>query len=1182
MEDTVNIPNIQSITVSRLRSFVSRHRWLFIIVLGVILAKPGIAFAEYCWIYVETLTAKNPTPWECDYTPPSGSPSSDPSAQNIIDEHANWHCVNGHLGEAPGLGTGPGPFDLTYGQRFLGIHKQMINDFDQWRDDYTTLNRIETWDPNPWAATDPRYNPMPWGIPGSGVSAADAGAIAGGTCLDGTGRSGNGVDPATYTRCPGCNVLFARFRVPPVGTLDTFSSADELGIQLDFGSGWHGTFHAGVANAVDSGGNSCADINPPATSPRDAMFWRAHDALDEVHAAWLRLQPTDVVIALDRSGSMSQPSEADSSVTKMDAAKSAAALFADLIEDEQGHTTGVVSYSSTASVPPDLGLTAADSTLMTTVQSAMGGISASGATSIGDGLIKAQDELISNGTNSRKAILLLTDGKENTPPCLDGTGSGCIGPVNDIASDAFGDTHICAIGFGVDDSTLDSIILRDLSERQGGIYTSGGGSLNLAKFFVDCFADIFDESITIDPIENLGPEQDASDPIRIPVNFATKVTFVLAWEQVADPLQLSITTPSGEIVDLTNEAIESSFGPTWHIVRIPLPYKSEGSGDWEARAVRQHPPKATSLVVLQAASYTPEGLTVVALGPDESVVDQITIPGDSSVHKIELIGEEIAAVVVTGGGFESVIVEACVGSEKEAPEPLRCVDFQTFEDGEVPGRSFELDGFSFNALGGDEPFVNDIATGVHGLQFDPMGIRIDLPAIGFQRYFIDILTSGAGRLQPTNLRFQHYTGEPLFPVARVTAPYRPMDEFDQVEAKVTVIRPLVGSGNLLAEFGLGQEAEIAGDIIDPRSARLKQIQEEADTPLIPTITETFSLNDEGMNGDRYANNNYWSTQLMDLATVEGVYHFHFEFVFMEGGETIQQETSHSIYVEVKIDPDATRADVLPLDPGADGRNRTQFVFTPMDKLGNLLGPGRADLFELSVNGDARIESEVEDDGRGTYSVVVSWTEEGPIPTLILSQNGTPRQTVDLPTGEIERGLPDIHTHFPSSGIQDPLDFPQLTVKRDASNRTPVPGEEVTMTIVPENFSAFFYAVEEDIGELVYTGSHTAQGNPEGTTFAMTNPVKFTYTVKVPVTAKPGERFVINGEAWDNFQGINRVVIEETELVVPRQAEPGVGCSPSIAAIGRPLALGDLLGMALPLLATVAFARVTSWRSKKRP
>jgi hypothetical protein len=59
----------------------------------------------------------------------------------------------------------------------------------------------------------------------------------------------------------------------------------------------------------------------------------------------------------------------------------------------------------------------------------------------------------------------------------------------------------------------------------------------------------------------------------------------------------------------------------------------------------------------------------------------------------------------------------------------QCVDFQGFQDNAKPGQMFNLGGFQFTALGPNDLFVNDATTNVHGLQFDPDGIQIDLPSL---------------------------------------------------------------------------------------------------------------------------------------------------------------------------------------------------------------------------------------------------------------------------------------------------------------------------------------------------------------------------------------------------------------------------------------------------------------------
>ena len=181
------------------------------------------------------------------------------------------------------------------------------------------------------------------------------------------------------------------------------------------------------------------------------------------------------MIVLDRSGSMTGASSSGSPIAKMDAAKSAAEMFTELVENGQGHNVGLVSFSTTATSPPDLALTPANAALAA-VQAALAGVNASGATAIGDGLLEAHNHLTTQGNNERQAILLLTDGKENRPPCLDGTGNGCNGAGADIATGAFDQTQICAVGFGDASTSLDEIVLRDLLNSKAAFSSPAPGN----------------------------------------------------------------------------------------------------------------------------------------------------------------------------------------------------------------------------------------------------------------------------------------------------------------------------------------------------------------------------------------------------------------------------------------------------------------------------------------------------------------------------------------------------------------------------------------------------------------------------------------------------------------------------------------------------------------------------------
>ena len=865
-----------------IRAFMRhRARWVVIVAAVVLAMWGGKALAEYCWQYVELAGGSPGAPvaaWECGGTAPA--------TQNIRQVHQNWHCVNWFS-------------DPGYGRAFLGFHKQIISDFEHFRDTVLGLPRIESWTVSP-------VIPMPFGIPGSDVCAAGAtparlaqcnvvlpSALAGGAlvddptaCITGSGRAANVLAPTSV-------VLPPQFQVAG-GGLASFTTADALGSKLD--QGWHGDFHGSIGFATDSQGNSCGDIFGSPNAVNDPMFWRAHSNLDDVHSVWQKLQPTDIMIVLDRSGSMAWPAEPGGTDSRLDAAKDAVEMFAPLIKDGAGHTLGLVSYSSTATGPVDLALTSVNGINMTPTLS---GISAGGATGIGAGLVAAQAEL-DTGTNARKAILLLTDGKENVPPCLSGAGSFCSGTGLDPAI-MLGDTQVCVIGYGTE-ADVDGQVLRTLAEDQAGIYhsfatfQSSSGilspGLRLKKFFVDCFADIFDSFANKDPFEVLPAGALATDPIAAMVTNDTEITFILAWDDEGDPLELSITTPSGAAIDPSDPAIESDSGLTWHFVRIPLPHLGEGPGQWLAQAVR--------------------------------------------------------------------------------------VD--------TPGTDQEL--------------------------------------------FITILVAGAARLEAADERFFAYTAEPLIAKVRIKAPYIPADGFDRVEAKVTITRPLVGTGNVLAETGLGRAMMLDGDAIDARTVQLVALDEELGGELVPTVSETFSLYDDGTHGDRFANNSYWTTAV-PLAEVEGHYEYHFIFTITEDGVTYQRETVQSVYIEVQIDPFATPAIIEQLGRGPDGRERTKFTFVPMDGIGNVAGPGRPDAFAFCTTGDARVEGEVEEDGFGTYAVTISWTEAGGAPTFCLQQNGRVRMTVLLPEGELLRGLPDIHSVLPEVHVVGDVDCSHTISSVDA-------------------------------------------------------------------------------------------------------------------------------------------------------
>jgi hypothetical protein len=418
---------------------------------------------QTCWVYTDAENAKAPIncvqvgnlstpcswnedchldgdPSDCCRTVPSSSP------QAIRGMHEIWHQCFGAVGRD--VGNNP----LARSAQWYAFHRQFEIDFNEWRASIPGLFPIEQveWCPNMTLV--------------EGQGGANLPASGPGSHPDGCGTGPNRPDNVS---CPACEAfpqcLFIGGGGPtacptapsatcgapggvshPYTTLEQFPNVEEVAEVLD--AYFHGSMHfaIGVADRFGptclgptSGGSTSGCYNldslTSTCSPRDPMFWRLHKALDDVVRAWQDSKAVDVALVLDTSGSMSSPDA--TGVSKLEAAINAAEVFADLIEDAradgQQNRIGIVTYASgaTAQLPMTTvtpGFRApggAFDAALTTILAAGPG----GCTGIGPGIEKALEMLCppgdcqgfsAAGDNDRKAIVLLTDGLENRPPCL--------------------------------------------------------------------------------------------------------------------------------------------------------------------------------------------------------------------------------------------------------------------------------------------------------------------------------------------------------------------------------------------------------------------------------------------------------------------------------------------------------------------------------------------------------------------------------------------------------------------------------------------------------------------------------------------------------------------------------------------------------------------------------------------
>ena len=147
--------------------------------------------------------------------------------------------------------------------------------------------------------------------------------------------------------------------------------------------------------------------------------------------------PLDVVVVFDKSGSMGAVAP-PAGRTKLEEAKDATALFVQLVREGAGDRLGLVTFHGSASADQPPGPVASVKTSLVGpspfTTGIVSGITAGGVTSLGAGIQTALSSI--GSTSNDRAILLLSDGLQNTAPMLESI------------EGTLGDTKLCVVGFG--------------------------------------------------------------------------------------------------------------------------------------------------------------------------------------------------------------------------------------------------------------------------------------------------------------------------------------------------------------------------------------------------------------------------------------------------------------------------------------------------------------------------------------------------------------------------------------------------------------------------------------------------------------------------------------------------------------------------------------------------------------
>ncbi len=1029
-------------------------------------------------------------PSDCCTLVPSTTP------QTILKMHELWHQC---FGSTADHGSPPGR-----GQRWYAFHRQFEIDFNRWRN-ARSIFAIESL---PWC----KNMPLPIGHrdasnekhpktgdflsvkvsdPGSPSLNSNPNSFLVGRHIRGCGA---GIPRPNGKPCPSCEAFppclfyggagplgcdFAGDSTRCAGRtkLEQFPTVDEVAKVLD--SYYHGSMHGAVGHADT--GNYINDLGGADCSPRDPMFWRLHKALDDVVRAWQDHKAVDVMIVIDRSGSMKDPASGGGGATKLEAALAATRMFADLLPrgrtDGVKNRIGIVSYESSARI--DLPLTNADASLLASggpFLSALASIRATGpggCTSIGGGIEKALAQLCPvffladdcrgfsiEGDNDRKAILLLTDGLENRSPCLHSVQptatptcvSTCGGGALDLKRLDF--TQLVAVGFGPEGS-VNGDLLTLVAERQGGVYLLNRNAKpgdDLKNFFAKAFGALTEEFILKDPQGFLPANTAVSEPIEYTSCGDERITFASGWQAPVIPgeLRLIVTSPHGDLVRKTDPTLQASTTELYDYARIPLPYRGESSGTWRAHLIRPHQVYVNGFTPDSFANID-EGVAIVRrqiqrLCPDgcANVLSfEIGRVGVDSAYELALAAEQSSGLLGSITQIADVndlanllrdpwdlIVYAYMGENRPQPHdaalsdvlcqqqrailtdsrPSNCGLCQggsnagenCVSNADCPGAACELlvcnplveclgverDGTAnWESMNGDRRLVDgsiefsnpghSVAT--YGLvapagrgdtqataNSGATGAVVALARAGDDQYwFVNVLGRGLSKLDPHLTQSVRKTRDGLLATVRMLPSYWRDGGYDRVHAWVEVEYPLVGIGSLFCEFGLGNEREVAGELLDQRAAALASMK-------IPTATTIFPLFDDGTHGDVHANNAYWTTDLPGIGIVDGMYTFRFMLDFTVGDCMTRRELVQSVFVDLVADPTASLIDIGPTVLLPDGRGLTVVRIEPLDTTGNCWGPGRSDVAVCGPAGECDVDSDggMEDNGDGSYTVRV--------------------------------------------------------------------------------------------------------------------------------------------------------------------------------------------------------------------
>ncbi len=258
--------------------------------------------------------------------------------------------------------------------------------------------------------------------------------------------------------------------------------------------------------------------------------------------------PVDSVLVVDRSGSMGDPTGVPGQV-KIDQAIEAGELYASLLKETD--RIGVVRYNN-ASGPSDVLLTMRTAGDLESgagraaVRAALdpANLAPAGMTSIGSGIINGSD-LLDTGTADARALIVLTDGRQNTGPD--------VGDSQAVVVTRSPAQRVFAVGLGLNQlgDTLEAIatVTNGVAQVTGDLVDER--EFLLQKLYVQILSDVSDEAFVRDPVDWLRPGQCRATQVSVS-EIDVACDFIIAWRPSPDYpkyLRMWLEAPDGTVID---------------------------------------------------------------------------------------------------------------------------------------------------------------------------------------------------------------------------------------------------------------------------------------------------------------------------------------------------------------------------------------------------------------------------------------------------------------------------------------------------------------------------------------------------------------------------------------------------------------------------------------------------------